>query len=110
MTAVDAETVLLPSPGLVVELFDDARLIWDESGVQLHHLDLLAATVWEELDGRTLGEIATGLAQDFATDVALVRRDILTLGDTFLTEGLVREGKRRETHAFGREPGQDFAN
>jgi hypothetical protein len=82
-------TVLRPREGLAIESFDDAILIWDESAQKLHHLDMLSATVWEELDGRPLEEIAQILADAFAADPALVRRDVLTLGNTLLTEGLV---------------------
>jgi hypothetical protein len=110
VTAVVEDTVLLPVPQLVVEAFDDALLIWDESGGKLHHLDLPAAIVWEELDGRSLAEVADGLAAEYETDLSLVRSDVLTLGDRLLTEGLVRTGDRSETHAFGREPGQDADN
>jgi hypothetical protein len=106
----DAGTVLIRTPGLVVEAFDDAVLIWDHGRETLHHLDLQAAVVWHELNGRSLGEIATALALDFGADELLVRRDLLTLGDTLLTQGLVREVQRSETHAFGREPGRDHRN
>ena len=84
------ESILRPVPGLVVEWFEDAILVWDESVQKLHHLDPLAATVWSELDGRHLADIAAALAAEFGVSDDVVRRDLLTLGDTLLTQGLVQ--------------------
>jgi len=89
---------------LVVEGFDDALLVWDEHGRRLHHLDLLAAVVWDELDGRTLGAIAADLAPDFETAPAAIRGDLVTLSERLVAEGLLDEAVRTANHANGRGP------
>ena len=63
MTGVTANITLTHSHGLAVERFDDALLIWDEDGRKLHRLDQPAASVWDEMDGRSLGVIAAMLKQ-----------------------------------------------
>ncbi len=81
------EQVLVPRPELVAEWFEDALLVWDEASERLHHLDLRAALVWAELDGRPIGVVADALSRDFSE--AAVRQDVLTLCDRLLTEGLL---------------------
>jgi hypothetical protein len=93
---------LVPVAGLTVESFDDALLVWDESRKKLHHFDRLAAAVWQELDGRSLAEVASTLAADLGADESLVRHDLLTLGNVLLTEGLAQDEDRSESHAFDR--------
>ncbi|MGH8893622.1 MAG: PqqD family protein [Actinomycetes bacterium] len=85
-----AESIVLPRPDLVVEEFDDAVLVWDESGGKLHHLDLFGAIVWEELDGvRSLAQLASDLAADFATTGPAVIDDLLELTGRLRSEGLI---------------------
>lgn len=83
------EVVIVPVDGLVVEAFDDAVVIWHEARGRLHHLDRAAATVWAELDGRTIAQVAEDLAPRFEAGASLLA-DLITLCDTLLAEGLVR--------------------
>ena len=73
---------------LVAEHFPADILIWDESARMLHHLDAMAAIVWDELDGRPLRAVAADLALDFASDEARLLADLITLSDDFVAKGL----------------------
>jgi hypothetical protein len=101
----DSESVMSPRLGLDVQNFADAMLIWDQAGQRLHHLDQLAALVWEELDGRTIGAIASSLAELFDAPAEPIEADMITLCDRLLAEGLLKEQLRSTTHANG--GGQD---
>ena len=87
---VTPESVLLPRQDLVVEAFDDALLIWDESTGTLHHLDIRAALVWEHMDGRPLQEIAVLIAQELDVERESLLDDLVTLGDNLVTRRLAR--------------------
>ena len=91
---VGAAAVLTPRAHLVVEHFDDALLIWDDEAGLLHHLDLPAAIVWEELDGRPLGEVCRGLAAEFGSDGGRVHEDVLALAGRLVADGLVTVRQR----------------
>lgn len=88
--AVGLGTVLHPRPGLLTEEFDDAVLIWDDATHQLHHLDLAAALVWEELDGRrSVQDIADELAGDLETPLDVLRADLVAIARQLVELGLV---------------------
>lgn len=75
---------------LVVESFDDALLVWDDRTGRLHHLDQLAALVWDELDGhRSVSAVATDLQDLFPDAGAQLRDDVLALVHQLAAEGLV---------------------
>ena len=72
---ITSAAVLRPREDLVLEVFDDAILIWDERRSKLHHLDAIAARIWSRIDGeRSAGEISDALAIEFPD----VPRDRLT--------------------------------
>jgi hypothetical protein len=98
-----ADDVLRPQDDLHVETFDDGLLMWDERSESLHHLESVGALVWQDLDGRSLGEVADALAAEFGAEPSTVRADVVTLGQRLLTEGLVTRAIRSTTHAIGRE-------
>jgi hypothetical protein len=87
---VDLASVVRPVEGMSVEAFADATLVWDPNRSKLHHLDTMAAIVWDELDGRPLDTIATSLAAEFEANPAQVRDDVLALVRTLTAEGLLR--------------------
>ena len=90
MISPGPDTILSRRPGLVVEGFDDAVLIWDESSARLHHLDLWAAVVWEELDGfRPLSALSRDLADEFSASRERLADDLLTVAGKLLKECLV---------------------
>lgn len=90
MTSADLSTVLRRRDGLVVEGFDDALLIWDDAAARLHHLDLPATLIWDELDGRRpLGAVAATLASDFVATPDQLSADVLAVASKLLDEGLV---------------------
>jgi hypothetical protein len=101
---ITGDTVVTPRPGLVVEGFDDALLIWDGGRRQLHHLDLLAAVVWDELDGRSLAAVAADLAADFGAPAAAIRDDLVTLSERLVADHLLEADVRTTSHAIGRGP------
>lgn len=102
------ESVLCHSPHLVVEEFDDAVLLWDEQRSRLHQLNLVAAVVWEELDGRhTLAEICRRLADDLGGDDARIRADVLRLAETLLSEGLLQLADTRSARGGDVTDGRD---
>jgi hypothetical protein len=92
-SALDGDATVRHSPDLVVEAFEDAILVWDEAAARLHHLDSVAAVVWDELDGtRTLREVATGLARDLRGDADRIAADVADLAATLVAEGLLQTG------------------
>ena len=87
---IDGDSVLARKPALHVEVFDDALLVWDEETQKLHHLEVIASTVWDELDGhRTLGTISETLADRYTTDLEQIRADVLALVSRLHDEGLL---------------------
>lgn len=91
--SVTLDTILRHSPDLTVESFDDAVLIWDGTRRVLHHLDVLAALVWDELDGRCLSVVANDLAGQFSAEIVRVSDDVLALARRLQDEGLVQPGR-----------------
>lgn len=90
MSTPDLSSVLRRRSGLVLESFDDALLIWDETSTRLHHLDLPAALIWDELDGRRpLDAVSAVLAAEFATSPDQLAADVLAVARRLLDEGLV---------------------
>jgi hypothetical protein len=89
-TAIELDAILRICPDLVVETFDDALLVWDEAAAKLHHFDLHASVVWEELDGHsTLDEVAANLAREFGASPGDVATDVLAVARLWAAEGLV---------------------
>ena len=89
-TTVELDSILRICPDLVVETFDDALLVWDDDTAKLHHFDVHAAVVWEELDGHsTIAEVATKLAREFGASPADVSADVLAVARLWAAEGLV---------------------
>jgi hypothetical protein len=87
---LDLATVARRRDDLAIETFDDAVLIWDEAARRLHHLDLLAAIVWEELDGRRdLRAVSEDLSRDFPTSSDQIADDVLGLARNLHDEGLL---------------------
>ena len=82
------DSVLARRDDLVVEHFPADILVWDQAAQTLHHLDAMAAIVWDELDGRPLRAIAADLASDFAAENAQLLADLITLCDDFVGKGL----------------------
>lgn len=90
MTDDTLRTVFAPRVGLVVEAFDDAVLIWDGECRRLHCLDMWAAVIWEELDGRReIGQIASELAEELGISRARLAADISAVARRLVREGLV---------------------
>jgi hypothetical protein len=86
----------VPIPARDVEstAFDGERLVW--RGAALHRLDTVGGLVWECFDGRsTLREISRMLADSFAATEADVQRDIATMCEELLDEGLLEGGEPR---------------
>ena len=87
---IDGDSVVAHKPALHVEVFDDAMLVWDEETQKLHHLEVIASSVWDELDGhRTLGTISETLADRYATEPEQIRTDVLALVTRLHDEGLL---------------------
>ena len=69
---------------------DGETIIYDPDAELLHHLDLVATTIWRTLDGsETLGELASGLAAQFETDVRVVSDDVVRLARQLAADGLL---------------------
>jgi hypothetical protein len=101
-TPLGVQSVLRHAPDLVIEEFDDALLIWDERGGHLHHLDLVASVVWDELDGRrSLAEVSVELAATLQGGGDHIETDVVRLAETLLAEGLLEPAS---TSAEGEEP------
>lgn len=87
---IHIDSVVAAKPALVVEVFDDAMLIWDEETGKLHHLEAVASTVWCELDGeQPLRAIAAGLTDRYAGDPVQIRGDVVALVGQLHEEGLL---------------------
>lgn len=90
MTDDSLHRILARRVGLVVETFDDAVLIWDSERRRLHRLDLWAAVIWEELDGRReIGQMAVELAREFGISPACVTADLPAFARRLVRERLV---------------------
>lgn len=80
---------LHPRGDVAEEWFDDAVLIWDPTTRRLHHLDLHAAAIWAELDGRPVADVVATLADQFAVGPEVLHEDVVAVCDRLLAEGLV---------------------
>jgi len=87
---IHLDSVVETKQTLLVEVFDNALLIWDEDTEKLHHLEVVASAVWGHLDGQqSLGMIAEALAERYTGDPGQIRRDVVTLVTQLCEEGLV---------------------
>lgn len=87
---ITESSVIAPREHLVVEGFDDALVIWDEHSAKLHRLDLFAAVVWDQLDGRrTIREVTEGIAEDIPPPTDGLGEAVMELLQRLTTEGLV---------------------
>ena len=59
---------------------DSETLILDRRHQEVHHLNPSASYVWQCCDGRkTVGQIASSMAQEFGIEVEDAQRDVVSL-------------------------------
>lgn len=91
------EAVLTPRDDLVVEVFDDGAVLWDDQHERLHRLDPVGAAVWTRLDGRGYADLCADLASAFGADEQTVRADVAGFLSDMLEQGLLTQEPPRPT-------------
>lgn len=93
---VTLDAICTPSQDMVVREVDgDIIIIPLVAGIvevegELFTLNPTGRAIWQKLDGlRTLKEVATGLASDFAAPLAAIEQDVLRFAAELGRRGLV---------------------
>ncbi len=90
MNVLTSRSVLVPAPGVSVELLDDGAVVWDPAGRQLHRLDVPGRELWARLEpDRSLGAVFDLVAADFQVPAEVVRRDGLPFLADLAARGLL---------------------
>lgn len=71
--------------------FDDELVIVDLRRAQYYGLNAVGARVWDKLAaGATLGEVVSGVVQDFDVDALTAERDVMAIVNEWIQLGLVQ--------------------
>lgn len=82
-------TVRRSENSLFTEL-DDALVLMSIDKGNYYSLDTIGADVWQRLDGKTpVAALCAALCAEYDADAETIRRDVLTLLERLVEEGLV---------------------
>jgi len=91
---LEPDNVVIPSPRVAYRQIGDQVVVVDPVDNRLLTLNETGSAAWLALDGRTVGEVASRIAQQFEVDPETAVADVKHLLQGLLDRGLVtrREG------------------
>lgn len=88
--AIGPDSVLSARMDVASVEIDGEIVMYDDAGRRLHRLNPTAAILWRCLDGSgSLADIASDVAEVYATDVSTVLAELVGLARRFADEGLL---------------------